>query len=30
MKIDKYEHLNNELKPIEMSDECKLRLQKLK
>ena len=29
MRIEKYEHLNNLLKPVEMSDECKLRLQKL-
>ena len=29
MKIENYENLNNELKPMEMSDECKLRLEKL-
>ena len=28
MKIEKYEHLNNELDPIQMSDNCKLKLQK--
>ena len=30
MKIEKYENLNNQIKPIEMSDECKLRLEKFK
>ena len=29
-KIEKNEHLNNEIKPIVMSEECKLRLQKFK
>ena len=29
MKIENYDNLNNELKPIEMSDECKVRLEKL-
>ena len=30
IRVEKFEHVINELKPIEMSDECKLRLEKIK